>query len=769
MRRALFAGLMGIALAAGSTGVAQQPPAKQPPTQPPIHPATQVPPPSVPDATSEPSDVRDLPTWPNNPSSAQDPPNQPNAPNQPTFRVGATFVRVDAFITKNGEPVGDLTRDDFLIKEDGVPQTIRTFEYVNIPPGNLQTGERKDPNTVAESRAQAADPRKRVFVLFLDTYHITQGAGMSSRQALLKFLQRMIGPDDLIAGMTPEMSPDGISFSSRTQSLEAVLQGIYGRRDALRQDEEEEEMQTCFTREEWQQVRERRRAKLTLDALEALVHHIDGLREERKAIITVTEGWPLFRDDMKLIERPDGRMPTGPGIVRGRPGGRPGTDDPRIGHGMTRGECDAARLKVGSYETWQQFRDLPDLANRANASFYTVDPRGLAAFDAPLDAATQPLPPAVDQAILRNKLENLRELAERTDGLAVQNTNDLSGALNRIARDLSAYYLIGYDSTNSKLDGTFRAIQVQLKRPGLVVRARKGYRAALDGTASASTRNRGGRGAGATATDSGSGNGGGASTAPENPGANDVANAVSSLTATRADLPIRLRVASVRMPAAAPANSEGAPAAAEVRELRVLAELDPKTAASPFWQQGGTAHIVVRDVDGSSIASSDAELKLGERTVIATLPLSAQVKPGEYRVQVRLTTASKTDSVGDTVAVTVPARAMSIGEPAVLRRGPSTGLAYVPTADLRFRRQERLRLEAPLVAPFDRVKATVVDQRGQAMQLPVHLTDRSDAAARIVVVDVSLAPLAAGGYAVILSDTDAATATRIIVPVQIIP
>ena len=88
---------------------------------------------------------------------------------------------------------------------------------------------------------------------------------------------------------------------------------------------------------------------------------------------------------------------------------------------------------------------------------------------------------SVDQANLRNKLMGLRELAERTDGLAAQNTNDLTSALARIGRDLSSYYLIGYDSTNPKLDGTYRAIKMTVKRSGVNVRARRGYRAPIDG------------------------------------------------------------------------------------------------------------------------------------------------------------------------------------------------------------------------------------------------------------------------------------------------
>ena len=87
---------------------------------------------------------------------------------------------------------------------------------------------------------------------------------------------------------------------------------------------------------------------------------------------------------------------------------------------------------------------------------------------------------AVDAAMLRTRLDTLRTLAESTDGMTVQNNNDLDIGLKRIANDLSSYYLLGYYSTNAKLDGKFHTIKVRVKRPGVDVRARKGYRAATE-------------------------------------------------------------------------------------------------------------------------------------------------------------------------------------------------------------------------------------------------------------------------------------------------
>jgi hypothetical protein len=201
----------------------------------------------------------------------------------------------------------------------------------------------------------------------------------------------------------------------------------------------------------------------------------------------------------------------------------------------------------------------------------------------------------------------------------------------------------------------------------------------------------------------------------------------------------------------------------------VLAEIEPKVAANAVWQQGGIARITVRNLEGNTVATAEQPLPLGERTLAAVVPLPAAVVAGEYRVLVRITAASKIDSVGDSVAVTVSAKPVTIGDPLVLRRGPSTGVKYVPTADLRFRRQERIRLEAPFVVPLDRVRATLVSQAGQPMTIPVQVTERVDGASRIAVFDVSLAPLAAGGYAIMVTDSDTTTSTRVLVPLQVIP
>src|SRR5688500_11128178 len=98
---------------------------------------------------------------------------QPATPGQPSFRVEANFVRVDVYPTNaKGEPITDLTADDFELLEDGKVQKVTQFERVALSTTTARE-ERRDPVSADDGRQQAADPRRRVFVVFLDTWHTT--------------------------------------------------------------------------------------------------------------------------------------------------------------------------------------------------------------------------------------------------------------------------------------------------------------------------------------------------------------------------------------------------------------------------------------------------------------------------------------------------------------------------------------------------------------------------------------------------------------------
>ena len=121
-------------------------------------------------------------------------------------------------------------------------------------------------------------------------------------------------------------------------------------------------------------------------------------------------------------------------------------------------------------------------ATRANVSFYGIDPRGLTTLgDEGIDITSVPDDPTLGLGMaslsdeLRRSQDTLRAISEETGGFAAVNRNDFREAFGRIIQDNSGYYLLGYYSSDTRRDGRFRNVQVRVKRPGLTVRARKGY------------------------------------------------------------------------------------------------------------------------------------------------------------------------------------------------------------------------------------------------------------------------------------------------------
>jgi VWFA-related protein len=655
--------------------------------------------------------------------SAQSP-----APAQPTFRTEANYVRVDVYPTRNGAPVADLTRDDFELLDNGRPQTIEQFERILIRSAGPQ-GSRIEPNTVAGSRAMLQNPRARVFVLFLDTYHVDVAASRRIRQPLVRALDGIIGPDDLVGVMTPEMSPADIAFARKTTTIDGILERYWhwGERDRLNAiDPEDDDYIACYANTSGrcadqngiaEAMIDRRHEKRSLDALQDLVTYLRGVREERKAILAISNGWLLFRPDHNLM-RPlkcEG-VPSGPEVGIDVRGGRPTTKDPP---GTVRSSrCSIDRVNLAQIDDDREFRDILDAANRANAAFYPIDPRGLAVFDAPLlrqDVAGRPpavVPPSADRAMLSARLSSLRTLAEATDGLAIVDSNDLAGGLRRIVDDLTSYYLIGYYST-AGLDGKFHSITVRVNKPGVRVRARRGYLAATAAEAARAAKD-----AGAPPT-------------PAETEALELERVLSPLTAFSRETSLRLRAAAGWKP-----------------DGKAVVWLTGELGAADTWKLGADAEVILSKED-ETLATAHATVAAGARTFRVALTPPAELMPGDYTISVRTRATSMLATSSDTVPLPLPAAPMPYGS-LLVRRGPFSGLKEVPTADLRFRRSERLRVEIPASTRDGSAPAArLLDRTGKPMAVPVTASVRDDdEGIRWVTGELALTPLAPGDYVV---------------------
>jgi hypothetical protein len=208
-----------------------------------------------------------------------------------------------------------------------------------------------------------------------------------------------------------------------------------------------------------------------------------------------------------------------------------------------------------------------------------------------------------------------------------------------------------------------------------------------------------------------------------------------------------------------------------VRHLWAVAEVDPAALRGPEWASGGVAEVRLADAGGAPLASVEAPVAAGGGLPIDFDLDAAAVAAGDYVLRVRVRPAGGGLPYADTVRLTVPVAACMVGTARLWRRGPATGTRYVPSADPRIRRNERLRLEWPVRGDLAEAAAQVLDRTGRPIPLPAALSVREDAARGVTwqVADLAVAPLAEGEYAVRLRGRQGETSCDAVVAFRVIP
>ncbi|HEU4687482.1 MAG TPA: VWA domain-containing protein [Vicinamibacterales bacterium] len=676
-------------------------------------------------------------------STAQDQP-------RPTFRTEANYIRVDVYATaRDGMPVTDLRREDFELLEDRVPQAIDQFFPIEIRTANAPVT-RSDPRTPEDSRQAATEPRARVFVLFLDVLHVDGIASQRIATPLTNAIRRLIGPDDLIAIVDPHTPTRAITFTRQIETVESALRRAWGARDRDDLiDDVERRYAQCYPglpRKPDERVAPdlgiaqemilRRREDQTFDALEELITYLRDTREERKAVITITNGWRVYAPNQTLTRAIDDQLPSAP-----RAGFDPRTgklsSDPLVTN-QSGSACDSDRLRLAQLDHTQRYRQMLDSANRANVSFYPVDPRGIVVFDddiVPVAGVGQnpTISPVEDNRRLGERHTALRTMAESTDGVAVLDTNNFAPALQRMTADLTSYYLLGYYSTG-KLDGRFHAITVRVKRPGVQIRARRGYLAANTVTT------------------------------PPLPAAESAISAAAETRAVSNALATLSAVGkepSVFVQAAFGWSAPDTPAVWTVVEL-------PRATSSVDWSKGGEADVLLIDPTGNTAGSSRVTLAPAGGGVRAVISPRALV-PGSYEVRVRARGVGAAATANESIRVTVPSVADGAGV-MFFRRGPTTGNKEVPTADLRFRRSDTLRLLIPASPAMAAGSARLLDRTGKELAVRVTVMPSQEPdGSKWLSGQAALAPLAPGDYLIEIVDTTNGAQRRTLTAFRVVP
>jgi VWFA-related protein len=385
----------------------------------------------------------------------QQPPQQPPAGQRPpVIRSGINFVSVDVIVTdkKTGDVVLDMKRDDFEVREDKKPQQVETFDLVKIDALSAPAVAPKEIRNEIDEETEARQPNVRLFILFLDDYHVRRGNDLAVRKPLMDFIANQLAPQDMVAIMYPLTPVTALTFTRNHDSMIAAINKFEGRKGLYEPRNEFEEKYAYYPAQMVEQVRN----DVTMTALQGAAVKLGGMRDGRKSVIFVSEGFTAT-----LPAQVNDPIAAIPGIGNRAPAGRE-VNDPRA----------ESQKFFNSADLMSRMREVYDTFNRNNTSIYAVDPRGLAAFEYDIN---QGVGLQTDRQNLNSTIDTLHVLADNTDGRAIVNRNDLAAGMKQIMRDASGYYLLGYTSASAPTDGKFHSIEVRVKRPNVEIRARKGY------------------------------------------------------------------------------------------------------------------------------------------------------------------------------------------------------------------------------------------------------------------------------------------------------
>jgi len=361
-----------------------------------------------------------------------------------TFKVEINYVEVDAVVVdRQGNLVRDLMKDEFQVLEDGKPQSVTALSFVDLP---VERAERPlfanhpiEPDVATNARGMDG----RLYLLVLDDLNTGPMRSSRVRAAARRFVQEQLGVNDLAAVVTTGFADGRQEFTNNRALLVQAIDRFTGaklRSPTLERLDRYAQLQNADDPvTDPLEVERAFRARTVFESIRQWCDALASVRGRRKALVFLSEGIDYNIDD------PINNM--------------------------------------FASEVRDTVREAISAATRANVNIYSIDPRGLTSLSE--EAMEIGVLPGVGDADigspttllqeLRLSQDSLRVISDETGGFASLNTNDPQAAFTRIVRENSAYYVLGYYSTNERRDGRFRTIDLKVTRPGLTVRSRRGY------------------------------------------------------------------------------------------------------------------------------------------------------------------------------------------------------------------------------------------------------------------------------------------------------
>ena len=418
-------------------------------------------------------------------------------PNLPTFSSEVELITVDAVVLDSaGRPVAGLGRDDFVVTEDGRPQEIVSFEpFVLEPPPEAPAPPATPP--VVASNAASAGGNGRAFAIIIDDLRTPSPQAAGARSAAAAFMDRAVHDGDEVTlgtssgevwwnARVPEGRPDLLALLQRVKGRggDAATYARMSDYEAYRiaNYEDSPAMNSALPSGPSGSVADRAAAQ----ASEAMPGSLGAIKERVKrrwasnnlcdptACDGMVRGWASDLD----AQRRDRTRLTLQSVRRGLEA-----------LAAVHGRKSLLLISPGFLEdSALDLRGIAATSREANTAVYFIDVRGLVAQGPGYGGADD-----VEHSETLNAGDLTRErttvrfeesvlasagaqtLADDTGGFSVRNTNDLAGGVERIADESRVFYLLGFHPPPGKSAGQWRKLRVEVRRPGLAVRARRGY------------------------------------------------------------------------------------------------------------------------------------------------------------------------------------------------------------------------------------------------------------------------------------------------------
>lgn len=378
--------------------------------------------------------------------------------------IQINLVLLDVLVfDRNGNYVNGLTKDDFIILEDGKPVDVSTVDEYFTPPSEAEAA--------AQGQVFDSPPRNVIFVL--DRLFSSKQAVKNGKEIMAKFIQEKLQPGDRAMILTYDHGFRTVQdISSDLRRLEAAAEGIEATSIGLEtpemltnigsdsdlamrldsQDMSNENRQSEFI-DMSRNMRLQNEIRLFLDNMQLLAKSFKAL-PGRKTVILLSEGY-------------DDRLLKSSTLVRQKSIGE------RLESEGSAGGIQASATYNQNSSLLLNFQSMVSRVNDASTSFYVVD-IGAGTQGARTD---QPFQQSLMQRadFITARLDSLAALADSSGGKLYAGWTDFNSVMDRINKDISNFYIISYNTPNVSSDGKFRNVEVRTKNNAYSVRSRNGY------------------------------------------------------------------------------------------------------------------------------------------------------------------------------------------------------------------------------------------------------------------------------------------------------